>query len=177
MNIFIRSAILALITAILLTPYADSHAHCHGSVGSVEEYFTHSHLGVPISFHCTSHCEQRGHDSDNSAHSDEQHPLQHHHHHEGPIESCNTVVEHYEWHCDTGNLHFHFLDNLIPADEIREHMETCADSITNAIACNPAHGPGFESAVQYLKNSDLSSSYHIKWIILSSSDLSPPSIF
>ncbi|WP_421901508.1 hypothetical protein [Maridesulfovibrio sp.] len=172
MHIIIRSSILALIITVLITPYADSHEHCH--VFGIETV-THSHLGGPIAYHCNEDCDCGVHDTDDYPHCDELHGHFSHHEHDGPIESSKNVISHPEWHCEGKHTHFHFLDNLIPGDTIRENFDENSEYIFYAVICNPASGPGFESAIQYLKKSDLSSSSnHIKWYILSSTDLPPP---
>jgi len=171
MNTTIRTSVLVLIMTVLITPYTDSHEHCHGF--GIEN-ITHSHLGSAIAFHCDEDCDYGIHDTDDYPHCGEHHEHLSHHDHDGPIESKSNVISIPKWHCESAHTHFHFLDNLIPAYTIRENEDDTNGYTLQAVICNPANGPGFEAAVQYLKTSDLSSSSnHIKWYILLSTDLSP----
>ncbi|ACS79567.1 hypothetical protein Desal_1505 [Maridesulfovibrio salexigens DSM 2638] len=170
MHNIIRTSILVLIITVLITPYAESCDHCRGPWA---DGFASNHQSIFTTPH-----DHDGSGTPSTAdypHNDEHHDQHFHHKHNGPIESAETAVPHSAWHCSGKSFHFHYLDNVLPADEIKEDDNTSPRLDIAATSFTQNHR--IESAGLYLKQSDhSSSSHHIKWLILNSTDLPPPLI-
>jgi len=156
-NNYFRASILTLIITILICPYADSNDHSHESG---MECIAHNHFGSSIHYQSRTAALKKHYSA--------------HHSHKGPVESAHNMIEASRWHTHTHDVHFHFIDNIITFDSYREVTNSKTGSYNQSAYCSLANCPGLESANQYFKESDLSSSNHIKQIILSYSDLPPP---
>ncbi len=169
MNTIIRTSILVLIITVLITPYTESCDHCRGAW---TDGFVNNHQSIFV-----AHINDGSgiNTPTNYPHNAEHHDQHFHHKHNGPIESAETEVPHKVWHCGGNTFHFHFLDTVLPTDEIKEADNS--SSLLHIAAAYPTENHRIESAGLYLKQSDhSSSSHHIKWLILNSTDLPPPSI-